>query len=166
MCFMFLFNDSATTEIYTLTLHDALPISRASIAFDEYDPRSTLKVPEHRPTRAKYPFISVHEHPRIDMSAEQVAALVRRMDSLNMRLAVNLSGRQGDVLARGVQLYNTRHPGRFVVFANVDFRGIDTPGWGERAAAQLERDVKDGGARRSEERRVGKECRSRWSPYH
>src|ERR1035438_9653658 len=23
-----------------------------------------------------------------------------------------------------------------------------------------------GGARRSEERRVGKECRSRWSPYH
>ena len=24
----------------------------------------------------------------------------------------------------------------------------------------------DGDARRSEERRVGKECRSRWSPYH
>ena len=23
-----------------------------------------------------------------------------------------------------------------------------------------------GGGRRSEERRVGKECRSRWSPYH
>ena len=27
------------------------------------------------------------------------------------------------------------------------------------------RDV-NGEARRSEERRVGKECRSRWSPYH
>ena len=26
--------------------------------------------------------------------------------------------------------------------------------------------VADGGACRSEERRVGKECRSRWSPYH
>ena len=24
----------------------------------------------------------------------------------------------------------------------------------------------EGGATRSEERRVGKECRSRWSPYH
>src|SRR3712207_216283 len=118
----------------------ASPPSRAPISFDEYDPRPTLKVPEHKPTRAKYPFISVHEHPRIDMPAEQVDALVRRMDSLNMRLAVNLSGRQGDVLARGVRLYDTRHPGRFVVFANVDFR--------------------------SEERRVGKECRSRWSPYH
>src|SRR3712207_8869895 len=28
MCFFF-FNDTATTEIYTLSLHDALPISRA-----------------------------------------------------------------------------------------------------------------------------------------
>ena len=26
--------------------------------------------------------------------------------------------------------------------------------------------VKHGTSRRSEERRVGKECRSRWSPYH
>jgi predicted TIM-barrel fold metal-dependent hydrolase len=120
---------------------------RASIAFDEYDPRSMLKVPEHRPTRAKFPFISVHEHPRIDMPAEQVDALVRRMDALNMRVAVNLSGRQGEMLANGVRGYNGRHPGRFVVFANVDFRGIDTPDWGTRAAAQLERDVRDGGAK-------------------
>src|SRR3712207_8447668 len=26
MCFVFFFNDAATTEIYTLSLHDALPI--------------------------------------------------------------------------------------------------------------------------------------------
>ena len=26
--------------------------------------------------------------------------------------------------------------------------------------------LKEGGVLRSEERRVGKECRSRWSPYH
>src|SRR5439155_24644818 len=26
LCFLFLFNDTATTEIYTLSLHDALPI--------------------------------------------------------------------------------------------------------------------------------------------
>src|SRR6266550_8366084 len=29
-CFFFFFNDTATTEIYTLSLHDALPISRPS----------------------------------------------------------------------------------------------------------------------------------------
>src|SRR6267378_6535251 len=28
--FFFFFNDTATTEIYTLSLHDALPISKAS----------------------------------------------------------------------------------------------------------------------------------------
>src|SRR5437763_7093251 len=28
-CFFFFFNDTATTEIYTLSLHDALPISHA-----------------------------------------------------------------------------------------------------------------------------------------
>src|SRR3712207_8196393 len=30
----FFFNDTATTEIYTLSLHDALPISGASFGFD------------------------------------------------------------------------------------------------------------------------------------
>src|SRR2546430_12489923 len=29
MLFFFFFNDTATTEIYTLSLHDALPISRS-----------------------------------------------------------------------------------------------------------------------------------------
>src|SRR3954449_11111581 len=32
LCLMFFFNDTATTEIYTLSLHDALPISCASSA--------------------------------------------------------------------------------------------------------------------------------------
>src|SRR3989442_2680938 len=31
--YLFFFNDTATTEIYTLSLHDALPISRFQIAF-------------------------------------------------------------------------------------------------------------------------------------
>ena len=33
-------------------------------------------------------------------------------------------------------------------------------------AALREQEGKDTNAPRSEERRVGKECRSRWSPYH
>src|SRR3712207_7884669 len=31
MCSIFFFNDTATTEIYTLSLHDALPILRAAL---------------------------------------------------------------------------------------------------------------------------------------
>src|SRR2546422_460567 len=30
LCLFFFFNDTATTEIYTLSLHDALPISRGA----------------------------------------------------------------------------------------------------------------------------------------
>jgi len=33
--FFFFFNDTATTEIYTLSLHDALPISQAQAAVDQ-----------------------------------------------------------------------------------------------------------------------------------
>src|SRR3712207_9417351 len=32
MCLIFFFNDTATTEIYTLSLHDALPISSIASA--------------------------------------------------------------------------------------------------------------------------------------
>src|SRR3712207_7979363 len=35
---IFFFNDTATTEIYTLSLHDALPISMGSAFFKDYVP--------------------------------------------------------------------------------------------------------------------------------
>src|SRR6266446_10322134 len=40
LLFLFFFNDTATTEIYTLSLHDALPISRASTTFCWFPPES------------------------------------------------------------------------------------------------------------------------------
>src|ERR1041384_1819499 len=39
--FFFLFNDTATTEIYTLSLHDALPISRAVNLEGKYQTKET-----------------------------------------------------------------------------------------------------------------------------
>src|SRR3712207_9071219 len=36
--FFFFFNDTATTEIYTLSLHDALPISRTGAAWASLPP--------------------------------------------------------------------------------------------------------------------------------
>ena len=57
---------------------------------------------------------------------------------------VNLSGGQGAEFEKGYRNLPGRYPGRFIVFANLDFEGIEKPGWGERAAAQLEQDVKHG----------------------
>src|SRR2546430_7143431 len=45
--FFFFFNDTATTEIYTLSLHDALPISRSSTGG-----RSTTALRSCRPRRS------------------------------------------------------------------------------------------------------------------
>src|SRR3712207_7555667 len=43
MCFFF--NDTATTEIYTLSLHDALPILREGVTCAPYDGRRGPCVP-------------------------------------------------------------------------------------------------------------------------
>src|SRR2546430_11457276 len=43
MSLFFFFNDTATTEIYTLSLHDALPISRCTSASTSWPQTSTRK---------------------------------------------------------------------------------------------------------------------------
>src|SRR3712207_8573323 len=53
MSFFFFFNDTATTEIYTLSLHDALPISGPSVCSARGDregaaPRRGLSHAGHR----------------------------------------------------------------------------------------------------------------------
>jgi uncharacterized protein len=65
------------------------------------------------------------------------------MDELNMATMINLSGSSGDNLKRGVENVKP-YPNRMVLFANVDFSKIDEPGFGQKAAAQLEQDVKNG----------------------
>ena len=44
------------------------------------------------------------------------------------------------------------------------FPPVSTQEWKEKVVADLK--GADFDKKRSEERRVGKECRSRWSPYH
>ena len=121
----------------------AVPAAAQTMSIEEYEPKSTLVVPGHEVKRAKYPFIDVHNHQSIGMSPAELGRLVKDMDGLNMRVMVNLSGTSGASLASGVKTAATQ-PGRLLVFANLDFSGIDDPGWGARAASQLEADVKAG----------------------
>lgn len=115
-----------------------------TMTVEEYEPRSTLVVPATPVKRARYPFVDVHSHQNGLMSPEELDRLVRDMDALNMAVMVNLSGRSDEALQRAVANMKGRHPSRFVVFANLNFNGIDEPGWGERAAAQLAEDVRNG----------------------
>ena len=114
------------------------------MTIDEYDPKSTLVVPEHPVTRAKYPFIDVHNHQAKCLSKECVDKLVSDMDKLNLRVMVNLSGGYGDNLQGLLAAQKRRYPDRLIVFANIDFHGLDDADYPAKAAAQLERDVKNG----------------------
>src|SRR5687768_18106415 len=44
---IFFFNDTATTEIYTLSLHDALPISHRFVAVDRHRQVRSVRVWRH-----------------------------------------------------------------------------------------------------------------------
>jgi len=129
-------------------------------AFHEYDPPSTLVVPENPVSRAKYPFVDVHNH-QVGMPDENLGELVEAMDQLNMAVMVNLSGRgfrrlelaegkisfdlqEGEYLKRGVENVAKNAPGRFLIFTNIRIRGLGEPDWTERTLRQLETDVANG----------------------
>ena len=108
----------------------------------DYEPRSTLIVDSNPVPRAKFPVIDVHSHHRPGFSTAEWSEIVNAMDGLNLQVLVNLSGGSGATIVRGVNtIQQSDHPERMVFFSNLDFRGGVKPGFGERAAAQLERDV-------------------------
>ena len=120
------------------------PDTSPPMTVEAYDPRSTLVVPENPLSRAAFPFVDVHLHLNGMMPRGQMDQLVRDMDALNLAVGVNLSGGTGPQLARQVEAFETAHPGRFIVFANVDFSDIADPEFGALAAARLEADVEAG----------------------
>src|SRR3712207_9268668 len=105
----FFFNDTATTEIYTLSLHDALPISNGSLSLSEVKKE-----------------ISIHAIEKIgDIAKLDVGREIRRGGMPEIIFSESKEYKDIIRIASAIVRHN-----------------------------------------RSEERRVGKECRSRWSPYH
>jgi predicted TIM-barrel fold metal-dependent hydrolase len=115
-----------------------------TMSIEEYEPKSTLVVPQHPVERARYPIIDVHNHQAKCLSKECVDKLVGDMDKLNLRMMVNLSGGYGDNFKRLVDAQKGRYKDRLIVFANINFKGVDDPDYPARAASQLEQDIKNG----------------------
>jgi len=113
------------------------------LTFEEYNPTSTLVVPGNNINKAKFPFIDVHGH-QYKMSSQDLSPVIAAMDTLNMGIMVNLSGRSGKDLQKSVQNIKKNYPNRFVVFANVDFDGVGEKGWIEKTVAQLREDIENG----------------------
>src|SRR5205823_12225098 len=110
---------------------------------EEYQPKSTLVTKEHKIERAKFPFIDIHSH-HWNPTPEHVDQLVKEMDTINLRVLINLSGGSGEELRKTVATMKGRYPNRFVVFANPSYEDINAPGYGNRAAERLAADVRNG----------------------
>ena len=134
--------------------------SAQEMSFEEYTPRSTLVVPKTDISQAKFPLVDVHNHIFGDLTPSRVDSMVRAMDALNIAALVDLSGRAGSGLESKLELFGD-HAGRFLVFTNLDYEGIDEPEWPERAAMRLRQDVRRGARGLKIYKRLGMEVNDR-----
>ena len=112
------------TTFTLLTLLFAISTSAQDLTFEEYNPKSTLVLPGKIIKKAKFPFIDIHGH-QYRMPTQDLTPVIAAMDTLNMGIMVNLSGRPGEKLQQSVKNIADHYPNRFVVFANVSFQGVE-----------------------------------------
>jgi hypothetical protein len=114
------------------------------MSFEDYNPPSSLVVPENILTQAKFPFVDVHNH-QFDMPIKDLSKLTVEMDSLNMAFMVNLSGFRGLYLAKCLENVKENAPTRFGLFVNLDWEKIDEDDFVQNNLAIL-REAKTSGA--------------------
>ena len=110
----------------------------------EYQPRSTLVVPEHEVPRARFPVVDVHGHPPTLDNPAAIERVVEAMDRLNIGVMVQARPSSGQRLRSQIEAVRAAgYADRFVFFASLDLDDVG-PGSGARIAAQLEEDVRAG----------------------
>jgi uncharacterized protein len=108
----------------------------------DYRPRNTLKVPEHKVPKAKYPAIDYHGHPTSQLnSAEGLEQLRADLDAINVRVMVAANNTSGENLRKAVDLIKASPTmkDRVRILTGINFQNVG-PGWAAKAVAQLEAD--------------------------
>ena len=117
---------------------------KVTMDFESYDPPSTLVVEGEEVTHAKFPFIDVHSH-HWRLAEMDLTKLIAEMDSINMGIIVNLSGRGGQRLKAMIDnIEKYGYEDRIINFTNINIRSIDDPDWESATLQQLEYDVSIG----------------------
>jgi uncharacterized protein len=121
------------------------PSAPPAPTIEEYEPKAMLVVPRTDVSRAKFPFIDIHTH---DLArARDPQKFIADMDQVNMRIMV-ASPVAGSFGARTKAILDAikAHPqsARFASMTNIDFSNLDDPNYSQRAALQLEQDIKNG----------------------
>jgi predicted TIM-barrel fold metal-dependent hydrolase len=151
----------ASAPLRETTLFAQVPLDGQGgrpLALDQFRPRSMLVLPEHRPSRAKYPAVDVHTHERkkLRQTQESLDEFVRLLDNQNIAVCISLDGELGDRLEEHKQFLWTKYRDRFVIFANLAWQGagakddyatwdVNRPDFARTMVAALE-DAKQRGA--------------------
>jgi predicted TIM-barrel fold metal-dependent hydrolase len=113
----------------------------------DWKPTSMMKAKVSRIHRPAYPAIDVHNHlggGKEKLTSEQVKKYLDAMDEAGVQTVVNLDGGWDEKLKETVAALDNAHPGRFITFALIDFRGIDDDDWSDRETKRLKESFENG----------------------
>ncbi len=121
--------------------------SKKTILLKDFHPEPALHAAVHEIQRAKFPVIDVHTHTndaagigdRVDPKE-----MVARMDRLNIKTIVILTGMWGDKLQTIIDDMVKPYPGRFVVFTQLDWSKINDPNFSQLMVRQIDDSVARG----------------------
>jgi uncharacterized protein len=119
---------------------EEIPDSVRAMKLVDYKPQSQLQVKQTLPEKPKFPVIDAHNHVR----SFEPGPVIADMDAAGIKTVVNLTGGWGPRLQQFVDLMMKPHPGRFIVFTQIDWKRIDEPDFGAKMAEQLRDSVRRG----------------------
>ena len=121
--------------------------AKKTILLKDFQPVPALHAAAHEVQRAKFPVIDVHNHtndPRGIGDRVDPKELVERMDRLNVKTIVILTGGWGDDLQKLIDTMVKPYPGRFMVFTQYDWSKINDPNFTQLMVRQLNDSVARG----------------------
>lgn len=103
---------------------------RETLLLRDFHPKSMLHARVSPIERAKFPVIDVHNHVNDAMGIDEHTPpekVIQVMNAANVRTVVILTGQWGEKLQHVVDEMVKPHPGRFMVFTQIDYSKIDDP---------------------------------------
>jgi predicted TIM-barrel fold metal-dependent hydrolase len=114
-----------------------------TVLLKDYQPESSLVVPETYVSKAQFPVVDVHTHPYA-RTPEEVEAWVETMDQVGIDITIVLTGAVGEEFDGLVELFLRRYPERFQLYCGLDTGMIEASDYAERAVLELVRCYQQG----------------------
>ncbi len=115
--------------------------NKKTLLLKDFQPVSMLHAPVHNVDHAKYYVIDVHNHVNDALGIDEhmpPGRVLEIMNNTNVKTVVILTGMWGDKLQKVIDEMVKPYPGRFMVFAQIDWSKIDDPNFGQEMVAQLD----------------------------